>query len=39
VTIGFDANQLGIEALKLIKYLQSMDAEYKGFKLPGETKK
>lgn len=32
-----DANQLGIEALIVIRRLQSMDAEYKDCKLPGET--
>ena len=31
------ALKLGIEALKTVRRLQVMDAEYKDFKLPGET--
>jgi len=33
----WEALQLGIEALKHIRYLQAMDAEFRGFQLPGET--
>lgn len=33
-----DALKLGIEALKEIKYLQRMDADFKDFMLPSESK-
>ena len=32
------ACELGIEALKEIRYLQRMDADFKDYILPGETK-
>ena len=34
----YDALKLGIEALKEIRYLQRMDADFKDYILPSETK-
>ncbi len=36
LTTRANAIQLGLEALKEIRRLQQMDAEWKGFRLPGE---